>query len=96
MPLFLCKLAYFLREFQGLREIVDGKDAAQAFDSIELNDLPASDVALKLDDLGIRHGWCVLAARDALHLRQCLHLPVFRLESASREGLLVGSGYRPR
>jgi hypothetical protein len=26
-------------------------------------------------DLGIRYGRCVLAARDAFHLRQCLHLP---------------------
>jgi hypothetical protein len=31
---------------------------------------------MKFRDLGIRHGRCVLAARDALHLRQCLQLLV--------------------
>jgi hypothetical protein len=51
MPLFLGKRAYLLREFQRLRKIVDRKDASQAFDSIELHDVPVSDVAMKLGDL---------------------------------------------
>ena len=76
MPLLRCKLAYLVREFQRLRKIADRKDASQPFDSIELDDLPVRDLTLKLGELGIRHGRCVLAARDALHLRQCLHLPV--------------------
>ena len=39
--LYLRKLANLLREFQRPREIVDCKDASQAFDSIELHDLPS-------------------------------------------------------
>jgi hypothetical protein len=31
---------------------------------------------VKFGDLGIRRGRCVFAARDAFHLRQCLHLLV--------------------
>src|SRR5215218_11065169 len=47
MPLFLCKFANLLREFQRLRKIGDRKDASQAFDSIELHDVPVRDLALK-------------------------------------------------
>jgi diketogulonate reductase-like aldo/keto reductase len=36
MPFILCKLAYFLREVQRLRKIVDRKDASQALNPIEL------------------------------------------------------------
>src|SRR6266496_938706 len=95
MPLILCKLANLVREFQRPREIVDRKDASQAFDSLELHDLPVRDLAMKFGALSIRHGRCVLAARDALHLRQCLHLFLSRLNRLTWR-LLLGSGYRPR
>jgi hypothetical protein len=69
MPLFICKLAYLVRELQRLRKIVEGKGASQAFDSIKLDDFPVRDLGLKFGDLGIRHGRFVFAACDALHLR---------------------------
>src|SRR5512132_672242 len=95
MRLFRRELANLVREFQRLRKVVDRKDASQAFDSTELHDVPVRDLAMKLGGLGIRHGRCVLAARNALHLPQCLHL-LSPLELAPRKGLLVGSEYRSR
>jgi hypothetical protein len=76
MPLSRRKLANLLREFQRPRKIVDREDASQAVGSIALHDLPIGDLAMKFGELGLRHGRCVLAARDAPHLRQCLRLLV--------------------
>jgi len=56
MTLFICKLAYLVREFQRLRKVVERKDASQAFDSFELHDVPVRDLGMKLGDLGIGHG----------------------------------------
>src|SRR5215475_6445198 len=76
MPLVLCKLAHPVREFQRLRKIVEGKGASQALDAIELDEFPASDLGPKSGDLRLRRRGCVFAARDTLHLRERLHLPV--------------------
>src|SRR6266545_1818547 len=62
MILFLRKLGNCVRQGQRLRKVVDRKDASQALDPVELGDLL------------IRHGRGILATRDALQLRQCLHL----------------------
>jgi hypothetical protein len=76
MRLCLCKLADLPRELQRPRKIVDLKDAPQTFDSIDLDDLPVRDLARELGDLSNRYGRRVLAARDARHSRQRLHLRV--------------------
>src|SRR6266498_3266411 len=74
MILFLRKLGNCVRQGQRLRKVVDRKDASQALDPVELDDVPIRNLRLQLGDLLIRHGRGILATRDALQLRQCLHL----------------------
>jgi hypothetical protein len=73
MLLFLRELGDSVREFQYVRKIVDRKDPSQAFDPIDLDDVPVRDLGMQLGDLVIRQGRGVLSTRDTLHLRQCLH-----------------------
>src|SRR6266542_2280397 len=74
MILFLRKLGNCVRQGQRLRKVVDRKDASQALDPVELDDVPIRNLRLQLGDLLIRHGRGIRATRDALQLRQCLHL----------------------
>ena len=61
---------------------MEGKHAPQVFDSFVVHDFQLRDLGMKLGDLGL--GQCVAAARDAPHLSQCLHLPLFIEAAATR------------
>ena len=63
---------------------MEGKHVPQGFDSFVLHDFQLRDLGMKLGDLGLGHGRCVAAARDAPHLSQCLHLPIFLEAAATR------------